>query len=46
MIIYAEYKEIGRLIIMVWCLPGFEYHFMNDENCKHLFGKLYWRNKI
>ena len=45
MVTYCEYREIGRLCIMIWCFPGMEYLFMEDNNCKHLFGKFYWKGK-
>ena len=45
MLTYAEHISIGRLIILTWCFPNWEWRFMEDNNCKHLFGKFYWKGK-
>ena len=42
---YATAIEIGRLIIQTWCFPGMEHYFIQDNHCKHLFGKLYWKGE-
>ena len=45
MLTYATSFNIGKLIVMTWCFPGMERYFVEDNNCQHLFGKLYWKNE-
>ena len=42
MVVWGEYIRIGRLMYCTWTilLPS---RIEEVENCKHLFGKFYWK---
>lgn len=42
MVTVGEYIQIGKLMYYTWTILPHN-RIKEDENCKHLFGKFYWK---